>query len=79
MFVQVILDLLHRAGNDSLISSHLVFSCVYQVSQILQRSLILLLQSHVLVQSTATATHCHQQLLIRILEKKKKNPVLMQK
>lgn len=69
VFVQVMLDLLHRAGNNSLISSHLVFSCVHQVSQVLQRSLVLLLQSHVLVQATASGTHCHYQLFIGILKK----------
>lgn len=68
MFVQVILDFLHRAGNDPLIGSHLVLRCVHQVSQILQSSLVLLLQSHVLVQPTAAGTHRHHQLFIRILK-----------
>lgn len=68
VFVQVILDLIHRAGNDPLIGSHLVFSRVHQVSQVLQSSLVLLLQSHVLVQPGAPGAHRHHQLLIGILK-----------
>ena len=75
MFVQVILDLIHRAGNDPLIGSHLVFSRVHQVSQVLQSSLILLLQSHILVQPGAPGSHRHHQLLIGILKRDTKKIV----
>lgn len=64
MFVQVVLDILHRVGNDPLIGVHLIHGSVHQVGQILQSTLILLLQSHVLVQTTASGTNCHHQLLI---------------
>lgn len=68
MFVQVILDFLHRASNNPLIRCHLVLSCVHQVSQVLQCALVLILQGHVVVQSTTPGTHCHHHLLKRILK-----------
>lgn len=58
-----------RRNNAFLSTRHLLLSCLNQIGQVLQGSLILTLQGKVLIQPTSSRADDHHEFIIGVLER----------